>query len=141
MELHVLSIAVHLSVGGFPVLIYDKFLEAMGVNFVLTGYVCDYAKLIGARFGEPVSGTVECSALVFDGEKHSYAAYGEKDGLCKTPVWLERPYVIGSGQDHAMTAMEMGATAAESGEMAQKRDISTGGVVRTLFVADRATAR
>ncbi|EJM94424.1 hypothetical protein PMI34_01168 [Pseudomonas sp. GM74] len=122
-------------------LIYDKFLEEMGVDFVLTGYVCDYSKLIGARFGEPVAGTVECSALVFDGEKHCYAAYGEKDGLCKTPVWLERPYVIGSGQDHAMTAMEMGATAAESGEMAQKRDTSTGGVVRTLFVADRATAR
>ena len=61
MELHVLSIAVHLSVGGFPVLIYDKLLEEMGVNFVLAGYVCDYAKLIGAWFGEPVSGTVECS--------------------------------------------------------------------------------
>jgi hypothetical protein len=48
---------------------------------------------------------------------------------------------MGRGSDHAMTAMDMGATAAESGEMAQKRDTSTGGVVRTLFVADRATAR
>jgi len=78
----------------------------------------------------------------FDGEKLCYAGYSETDGLCKTPIWLERPYVIDSGSDHAMTAMDMGATAAESVEMAKKRgDTSTGGVVRKLFVADHPTTR
>jgi hypothetical protein len=78
---------------------------------------------------------------VFDGEKPCHVAYSEKDGLCKAPIWLERPYVIGNGSDHAMTAMDMGATAVESVEMASMRDTSTGGVIRTLFVADYATAR
>ena len=40
-----------------------------------------------------------------------------------------------------MIASDMGATAAESVEMAKKRDTSTGGVVRTLFVAEHATTR
>ena len=113
---------------------FDKCQEVKGVKFVLTGYVCDYSKLIGAWFGEAVTGTVECSALVLDGESLCYAAYNAEHGLCKTPVWLERPYVLGSGSDHAMTAMDMGATAAEAVEMAKKRDTSTGGQVRTVVI-------
>lgn len=116
---------------------YEKCHEHEGVKFVLTGYVCDYSKLIGAWFGEPVTGTVEFSALAFDGKSLVYAAYSDKDGLCKTPVWLERPYVLGSGSDHAMTAMDMGATAAEAVEMAKKRDTSTGGIVRMLTISDQ----
>jgi hypothetical protein len=118
---------------------YDKCHEREGVKFVLTGYVCDYSKLIGAWFGEPVTGTVECSGLVFDGNTLVYVAYNAEHGLCKTPVWLERPYVLGSGSDHAMTAMDMGATAAEAVEMAKKRDTSTGGQVRTLQIAQGLT--
>jgi hypothetical protein len=73
----------------------------------MTGYVCDYSKLICAWFGEPVTDTVECSALELDDKSLCYAAYNEKDRLCKTPVWLEREYVLGSGSDHAMAAMDM----------------------------------
>lgn len=113
---------------------FDKCQEVKGVKFVLTGYVCDYSKLIGAWFGEPVTGTVECSALVFDGESLCYAACNAEHGLCKTPVWLDHPYVLGSGSDHAITAMDMGATAAQAVEMAKKRDTSTGGQVRTLSI-------
>jgi 20S proteasome alpha/beta subunit len=116
---------------------FEKCQEREGVKFVLTGYVCDYSKLIGAWFGEPVTGTVECSALAFDGKSLVYAAYSDKDGLCKTPIWLERPYVLGSGSDHAMTAMDMGATAPEAVEMAKKRDSATGGQVRVVRVDQR----
>lgn len=113
---------------------FEKCQERDGVRFVLTGYVCDYSKLVGAWFSEPVVGIVECSALVFDGKSLCYAAYNAEHGLCKTPIWLDRPYVLGSGSDHAMTAMDMGSTAAEAVEMAKKRDASTGGQVRTLVI-------
>jgi ATP-dependent protease HslVU (ClpYQ) peptidase subunit len=113
---------------------YEKCHEVKGVKFVLSGYMCDYPKLIAAWFGEPVTGTVEASALVVDGGSLCYAAYNDKDGLCKTPIWLERPYAIGSGQDYALVAMDMGATAAEAVHAAKKRDTGTGGVVRRLVV-------
>jgi 20S proteasome alpha/beta subunit len=119
---------------------FDKCQEVKGVKFVFAGYVCDYSKLIGAWFGEPVTGTVECSALVFDGESLCYAAYNAEHGLCKTPIWLERPYVIGSGSDHAMTAMDMGANAYKAVEMAAKRDTSTGGTIRTVLLAEPGKA-
>lgn len=119
---------------------YDKCHERAGVNFVMTGFVCDYSKLISAWFGETVTGIVECSALVFDGKDLFYTAYSAEHGLCKTPVWMERPYVLGSGSDHAMTAMDMGASAAEAVEMAKKRDMSTGGDVRTLRIDQHGKA-
>lgn len=113
---------------------YDKCQEVKGVQFVFSGKVCDYAKLVGAWFGEPVTVDLECAALVFDGERLWYAGASSQHGLCKTPVWLERPYVMGSGGDHAVTAMDMGATAAEAVEMAKRRDSSTGGQVRLLVL-------
>lgn len=117
---------------------FEKCQEVKGIKFVLSGYVCDYSKLIGAWFGEPVTSLVEAAAMAFDGAALWYVAYDEKEGLCKTPIWLERPYVIGSGSDHAVTAMDMGATAVEAVEMAKKRDTSTGGQVRTLVVVPAA---
>lgn len=111
---------------------YDKRQEVKGVQFVFTGKVCDYAKLVGAWFGEPVSVELDCAAMVFDGEGLWYAGASPEHGLCKTPIWLDRSYVMGSGGDHAATAMDMGASAAEAVEMAKKRDSSSGGVVRTL---------
>ena len=117
---------------------FQKCQEVKGIKFVLSGYLCDYAKLIGAWFGESPIGNVEAAAFVIEGETLCYASYSEKDGLCKTPIWLERPYAIGSGEPHALTAMDMGATAAEAIEMAKKRDTGTGGTVRTLFVLPQA---
>ncbi|MBD1589772.1 proteasome subunit beta [Pseudomonas typographi] len=113
---------------------YDKRHEVKGVQFVLSGKVCDYPKLIDAWFGGPVTVELECAALAYDGESLWYVGASPQHGLCKTPIWAERPYVMGSGGDHAITAMDMGATAAEAVEMAKKRDTSTGGKVRTLIV-------
>lgn len=113
---------------------YDKFAERDGINFALCGYLCDYAKLVGAWFGETFSVAVECSALVFDGESLCYIAYDVTEGLCKTPILKGRPYAIGSGSPFALTAMDMGATAYQAVEMAMKRDSCTGGKIRTLTV-------
>jgi len=42
----------------------------------------------------------------------------------------DKVYSIGSGSDHALTAMDMGATAEKAVEMAMQRDICTGGRIR-----------
>jgi ATP-dependent protease HslVU (ClpYQ) peptidase subunit len=111
---------------------FDKSREVNGVIFFLSGYTCDYQKLVDAWFGEPVKGSVEASALAFDGESLWYVSYGETDGLCRSPLSLASPYVIGSGSPHAQTAMDMGCTAAQAVKMAMKRDAGTGGKVRTF---------
>lgn len=49
-------------------------------------------------------------------------------------VWVERPFAIGSGRDFALAAMDMGATAKEAVEMAAKRDVYTGGTIRTVII-------
>lgn len=111
---------------------YEKCRLVKDVRFFLSGFTCDYEKLVGAWFGESPKGNVEASALVFDGEKLWRIAYHENDGLSKAPIPLDRPYVIGSGSPHAQTAMDMGASASRAVEMAKKRDTGTGGKVNTF---------
>ena len=42
------------------------------------------------------------------------------------------PYAIGSGADHAFTAMDCGCSAKEAVQMAVKRDTCTGGRIRSF---------
>ena len=67
------------------------------------------------------------------------------EGIVTEIIWSEgrlfkyqvdHQYAIGSGSNNAITAMDMGATAAEAVEMAKKRDTGTGGLVRTLVIRD-----
>jgi ATP-dependent protease HslVU (ClpYQ) peptidase subunit len=44
----------------------------------------------------------------------------------------EAPAAIGSGMQHALTAMDMGADSEKAIQMAALRDIATGGVITTL---------
>ena len=45
-------------------------------------------------------------------------------------------YSIGSGSDHALTAMDMGGSATKAVEMAKLRDVNTGGHVRTYYLKE-----
>lgn len=47
---------------------------------------------------------------------------------------MDRPFAIGSGRDFALAAMDMGASAKEAVEAAAKRDVYTGGTIRTLII-------
>lgn len=58
----------------------------------------------------------------------------DKTGFWKNRIRLDRADAIGIGSPYALTAMDMGATAAGAIEMAKKRDTCTGGQVRTLVV-------
>lgn len=57
------------------------------------------------------------------------------DGILYFEIWDGSiPVAYGSGQDHAFTAMDMGATAKEAVKMAMKRDKATGGRIRSMKV-------
>jgi 20S proteasome alpha/beta subunit len=113
---------------------YEKLVETQGVKFILTGATGDFPRLISAYFGSPEK-NVDANALAFDGETIWQVGHNDTDGLWKAAIRLDRSYAIGSGTAHALTAMDLGATAAEAVEMAKKRDTSTGGQVRLLILS------
>jgi 20S proteasome alpha/beta subunit len=109
----------------------DKKRERDGHVFFGSGSTSDILSLMDAFFGAKIEG--ECDAqviVVHDG--HVTEIIWTEGRLFKYPV--DHEYAIGSGSDNAITAMDMGATAAEAVEMAMKRDTATGGQVRTLLV-------
>lgn len=118
----------------------DKKRERDGVFFFGTGATGEINELIGAYFGEEIVGECGASALVVHGGDLLIIGYSEGK-LWKSPIHVDKPYAIGSGEDHALTAFDMGATAYQAVEMAMKRDTGTGGKIRTLTVDACPTAR
>lgn len=111
----------------------DKCVERDGVRFVFCGSTSSIQKLLDAYFGEPQTSVSAFALVVVDGDLF-YVSHDDESGIEKSQVLLDRPYSIGSGSDHAYTAMDMGATAYQAVEMAAKRDSGTGGKIRTLTV-------
>lgn len=112
---------------------FEKCLEREGVKFVVCGSLSGAHKLLDAYFGDPQT-SVQMSALVVVEGEVWYISHDDEDGIEKSQVLPDRPYAIGSGSDHAYTAMDMGASAYQAVEMAMKRDSCTGGKIRTLTV-------
>ncbi|WKW34386.1 proteasome subunit beta [Pseudomonas viridiflava] len=107
-----------------------------GVSFFLSGAVCDEKALIAAYFGTPSASPVECSGYAVDNGKLLMVGHDDKTGIWKQPLDLENPDAIGSGAAYALAAMDMGASAEEAVSAAMKRDIYTGGTVRTVVIRD-----
>jgi len=105
-----------------------------GVSFFLSGAVCDEKALIAAYFGTPPSAPVECSGFVVDGNELMMVGVDDKTGIWKQPLDRGNPDAIGSGSAYALAAMDMGATAEEAVRAAMKRDIYTGGAIRTFTI-------
>jgi len=112
---------------------YDKCVERDGVKFVMAGYTADYSRLIDAYLGAELV-NIGASALMVDAEGVWCIGHNDGEGVWKSVVLADRPYAIGSGSVHALTAMDMGASAYQAVEMAMKRDSCTGGKIRTLTV-------
>lgn len=112
---------------------FDKCRERDGVFFFGTGATGEINELIGAWFGEEIIGECGASALVLHDSQLTIIGYSDAK-LWKSPILMDRPYAIGSGEDHALTAFDMGATAYQAVEMAAKRDTGTGGKIRTLTI-------
>jgi hypothetical protein len=112
---------------------FDKCVERDGVRFVFCGNTSGINKLVDAYFGDPQT-SVGAYALVVLGGEVWYVSHDDEEGIEKSQVLTDRPYAIGSGSDHAYTAMDMGASAYQAVEMAMKRDSCTGGKIRTLTI-------
>lgn len=107
-----------------------------GVSFFLSGCVCDEKALIAAYFGTPSKDPVECSGFVVDAGKLMMVGHDDKTGVWRQPLDPANPDAIGSGSAYALAAMDMGASAEEAVRAAMKRDIYTGGTVRTVVIHD-----
>ena len=108
-----------------------------GVSFFLAGAVCDEKALIAAYFGAPSAAPVECSGYAVDGGKLLMVGYDDKTGIWKQELDPANPDAIGSGSAYALAAMDMGASAEGAVRAAMKRDIYTGGKIRTLRIGGR----
>ena len=113
----------------------DKRVTRDGVTFVFCGRPDQYDEFMDAYFSETkeIHKNNECAAIVFDGEKVWFAGIAD-ERVFKYHIKKGKTYAIGSGQDHAWTAMDMGASAKEAVRIAAKRDAATGGKVRTVKV-------
>ena len=106
-----------------------------GVSFLLSGAVCDEKALIAAYFGTPSPVPVECAGYVVDGGRLLMVGHDDKTGIWRQDLDPANPDAIGSGSAYALAAMDMGASAEEAVRAAMKRDIYTGGKVRTIRIA------
>ncbi|MFZ4825663.1 proteasome subunit beta [Pseudomonas putida] len=106
-----------------------------GVSFFLSGAVCDEKALIAAYFGTPSPVPVECSGYAVDGGRLLMVGHDDKTGVWRQELDLANPDAIGSGSPYAIAAMDMGASAEGAVHAAMKRDIYTGGKVRTVRIA------
>ncbi|MCP8350673.1 MULTISPECIES: proteasome subunit beta [Pseudomonas] len=111
-----------------------------GVSFFLAGAVCDEKALIAAYFGTPSAVPVECSGYAVDGGRLLMVGYDDKTGIWKQELDPANPDAIGSGSAYALAAMDMGASAEDAVRAAMKRDIYTGGRVRTMRVEQHGKA-
>lgn len=107
-----------------------------GVSFFLSGCVCDEQALIAAYFGTPSKDSVECSGFVVDNGKLMVVGHDDKTGIWKQPLDPANADAIGSGSAYALAAMDMGASADEAVRASMKRDIYTGGTVRTMVIRE-----
>jgi len=113
---------------------HDKKIEQNGVAFFISGYTCDDDRFISIYFGKETNykGMDESYAIVVEGDKIWLCGVDEGSGLFRSQIQPDEVYVIGSGTPYAYTAMDMGATAIEAVRMAAKRDVRTGGEIRSF---------
>ena len=114
----------------------NKIVKTDSAAFVFAGRMDQSEKLIRLYLGEDldVDRHFDTSALVSDKGQIYYIGANCDDGFFKCEV--TNGYSIGSGCPHAYTAMDMGATAKEAVKMATKRDIYSGGRVRSFKAHD-----
>jgi 20S proteasome alpha/beta subunit len=105
------------------------------VDFFLAGCTADFDKFYYAYQGGEVDADMHIVGLAVEGGDVWYVAYNQKDNFWKTKVLQGKVFACGSGSSHALTAMDMGATAADAVRMAIKRDSCSGGKVNEFRVA------
>jgi len=115
---------------------WNKKIEGNGSIFFMAGTPEDFEEFFELYFSDKVDKKhyrhLNVSCFVVEGENlfESYISHVGSDSdprLYKVALDLWTPAAMGSGTDHALTAMDMGATAEEAVYMAAQRDCKTGG--------------
>jgi 20S proteasome alpha/beta subunit len=118
---------------------FEKLVYRDGHRFLFTGSGCDFPALIDEYLGLKLSDKpLEASGVVITNGRLYQIGHDAESGFWIDEVWSERTYAAGSGRDFALAAMDMGATAKEAVELATRRDVYTGGVIRTLVIGGRS---
>ena len=115
---------------------FEKRIIRDNVSFFMCGSICDYDLFIEAYFSEnfKASRLVNVGAfIVSDGVLYE-GSFAEDGFFWKSKLRLNNFHAIGTGVDHALTAMDMGASAKEAIKWAMKRDCKTGGRIRIYFL-------
>ncbi|PMS91934.1 proteasome subunit beta [Vibrio parahaemolyticus] len=106
---------------------YEKSTTKDGVIFVFAGDIADQQRFIEDY--PNLKDTYDIAALVIESGVVYHVLYEHK-GHPRHKV--DHDYAIGSGADHAITAMDVGLSAEDAVKMAIKRNLRTGGEVRTI---------
>lgn len=77
---------------------------------------------------------VEVVALIVSKGNLYSAGITRHEGFVFQKERIGNPVAIGSGQHHALTAMDLGCDAKKAVKMAAKRDVNTGGRIRTYQI-------
>ena len=114
----------------------DKKIEADGKVFILTGAQSDFIYLIDSYLHDKLIRKVRdpIRALVVDNGKLYSSAISSHDGFWRCEESLSNHVAIGSGCDFALAFMDTGMTAEEAVRDTCKRDIYTGGTIRTFKI-------
>ena len=109
----------------------DKCIIRDDVRYFYSGLVSQMEALICAYQKSESQEKSNGTAIIVDNGELFVSGIHSEDGFWKQPLKKSNPRAIGSGSDHALTAMDMGATAKEAVKWAMKRDTGTGGRIRT----------
>lgn len=111
-----------------------KHFERNGVHFFISGPVTCIPIIMSLYFdatSEAPKGESGSAFVVDDGVVYR-AGLNKKQGFWTYPS--HNVNAIGSGTDHALTAMDCGLSAKEAVVMAARRDAATGGLIHTYKV-------
>ena len=112
----------------------DKRIDRDGKTFFLSGSCSDWEYLIDSYInGKAVKDKIDAKCLVVD-SGNLYSAAVSDGELWKCIERAGNPIAIGSGKNFALAFMDTGMTAEEAVRATCKRDIYTGGTIRTFKI-------
>lgn len=98
--------------------------------FILSGYYAD-CELFASSFPNEPPREVKCYGFVVSDNEVYWLSFEDGNTMLTKCNYNES---VGSGQDHALTALDLGLSAKDAVKMAMKRDVNTGGKVRIYKV-------
>lgn len=113
----------------------EKMRVVEGVRFWFCGRSADEDYLIDALLNGPDESypeKIEVQALIYKDGVFLTAGLSDSEGFIVQRERKGNPVALGSGSDNALTAMDCGKSAKEAVKMAIKRDMQSGGTIRTF---------